>query len=305
MNWKKISLYILFTFAFSWTVALVMTLIHLDMGTSAGKACIAMFYMPAPALVTFILQKFIYKESFTQYGWTFDRKAILHLLFAPLAFLALTLLTFAIILLLGNTHLAPVLGQVDLSQEHFVLKIREIVGTTLGSKKVHMPGIPAYLIFIVMLVEGIVAGATVNLPFTFGEELGWRGLLLWETRQLGFIKANVFIGLVWGIWHWPVILMGLNYPHHPYLGILMMILSTISMSPLFAYVRIKTRSILGSCMLHGMVNATGAMYVLFIANGNEFFSSIAGWAGIAAGVVLTICIVLFDKKFAAEYTTVA
>ena len=82
----------------------------------------------------------------------------------------------------------------------------------------------------------------------------------------------------------------------------MMILSTVSLSPLFAYIRIKTKSILGTCMLHGMINATGAMYLLYIANGNELYSSIAGWAGIIAGVVLTICIVLFDKKFVAAYT---
>jgi uncharacterized protein len=81
------------------------------------------------------------------------------------------------------------------------------------------------------------------------------------------------------------------------------VLFTTSLSPLFAYVRIKTKSILGSCMLHGMINATGAMYMLYVANGNEFYSSIAGWAGIIAGVIMTICIVLFDKKFVAEYAT--
>jgi hypothetical protein len=42
---------------------------------------------------------------------------------------------------------------------------------------------------------------------------------------------------------------------------------------------------------------------MFVADGNELYSSIAGWAGIIAGVVLTIVIVLFDKKFIAEYSS--
>ena len=54
-------------------------------------------------------------------------------------------------------------------------------------------------------------------------------------------------------------------------------------------------------MMHGMINASGALYALYIANGNELYSFIAGWAGIIAGIVLTLCILLFDKQFVTEY----
>ena len=99
----------------------------------------------------------------------------------------------------------------------------------------------------------------------------------------------------------PLTLMGHNYPNHPYLGIIMMCLFTVAVSPLFAYVRIKTKSILGACMLHGMINATGAMYILYIANRNEICSSVVGLAGIMAGIILTICIFFFDKEFVQNY----
>jgi len=303
MNWRKVNLYILCSFAFSWTIALVMWLLHLDMSNSLGKVIIAAFYMPGPAIATFVIQKFIYKQGFSQYGWTFNKKAAKWILFTPLLFLALTVLAFAIAALLGNTHLVPEFGQVDFSQQDLSLRLKEMAGSAIDVNRIHIPSIPPFFLFVVMLVIGIVAGSTVNLPVMFGEEFGWRGLLLRETRSLGFLRANVFIGFIWGLWHWPVILMGLNYPHHPFLGILMMIVFTISLSPMFAYVRIKTQSILGSCMLHGMINATAAMYAFFIADGNEFYSSIAGWAGIIAAVILALCIALFDKKFVAEYTT--
>jgi uncharacterized protein len=301
MNWKKINLYILFSFTFSWTVALIMALAHVKLGSILGTVLLAALYMPGPALATFIIQKFVYKEGFKQYGWTFDKKAIKWILFTPLLFLALTLLTFAIIALFGNTHLIPQFGQLDFTQENFNARLMELASSSMDIDKIELPDIPPKLLFIAMLAQGIIAGSTISLPIMFGEEFGWRGLMLKETRSLGFLKANAFIGLVWGIWHLPVILMGHNYPHHPYLGILMMCLFTIAVAPLFAYVRIKTKSILGACMLHGMVNATGAMYMLYIANRNELYSSVAGWAGIIAGTILTVCIFFFDKKFVAEY----
>jgi|SRR6185436_18403185 len=303
MNWKKINLYILCSFAFSWTVALVMALMHINIGSILGMVLLAGLYMPGPALATFVIQKYIYKEGFKQYGWTFDKKAIKWIFFTPLLFLALTILTFAIIALLGNSHFIQQFGELDFTREGFNLRLRELASGKIDLDKVKIPDIPPLLCFFAMLGQGIIAGSTLNLPFMFGEEFGWRGLMLRETLKMGFLKASVFIGLVWGIWHFPVILMGHNYPHHPYFGILMMCLFTISLSPLFTYIRIKTKSILGSCMLHGMLNATGAMYALYIANGNELYSSVAGWAGIIAGILLTICILLLDKKFVMEYRT--
>jgi membrane protease YdiL (CAAX protease family) len=304
MNWKKINLYILFSCAFSWTVAIFMVLAHVNIGSILGTILLAGLYMSAPALSTFVIQKYIYKEDFKQYGWTFDKKAIKWILFTPLLFLALTALTFTIIALLGNTHLVPQFGELDFTQENFDQRLRELASGKIDLETIEFPHVPPVLGFFAMLGQAIIAGSTLSLPFMFGEEFGWRGLMFRETQKMGFLKASAFIGLVWGIWHFPVILMGHNYPHHPYLGILMMCLFTISVSPLFTYVRVKTKSILGSCMLHGMLNATGGMYLLYISNRNELYSFVAGWAGIIAGIILTICILLFDKKIVTEYRTI-
>lgn len=303
MNWKKINLYILFSSAFSWTAALFMALMHVNLGSILGTVLLVGLYMPAPALATFVIQKYLYKEGFKQYGLTFDKKAVKWILVTPLLFLALTLLTFAIIYVFGNFLSIPQFGEIDFTQENFDLRLREQAKDKVDLDKIEIPHIPPLLGFLAMLGQAIIGGSTISLPFMFGEELGWRGLMLKETMSLGFLKANGFIGLVWGIWHFPIILMGHNYPHHPYLGIFMMILFTISISPLFAYARLKTKSILGACMMHGMLNASGVLYALYIANGNELYSFIAGWAGIIAGIVLTICILLFDKKFVTEYST--
>ena len=303
MNWKKIKIYILLSFGISWTMALIMKLTHIDYGSTLSLILIGGLYMPGPASATFIIQKFVYKEDFKQYGWTFDRKNYKWFLYTPILFIALILLTFATIGLLGNTHLISQFGQLDFSQDNFNYHFKELVSSKIDIGKIKLPNIPAWLFFIIAIGQGIIAGATLNLPFMFGEEFGWRGLKLKETQKLGFVKSSVFIGITWGLWHLPIILMGHNYPNHPYLGVVMMCLMTTGLAPIFTYVRLKTKSILGACMLHGMINATGTLFVLYIANANELFSSIAGWAGVIACFILTIFIYLFDKQLVINYST--
>jgi hypothetical protein len=186
MNWKKVSLYLLLSSAFSWTVALIMALANVSLGSITGMVLLAALYMPAPALATFVIQKYIYKEGLKQYGWTFDKKAIKWILFTPLLFLALTLLTFATIALLGNTHLIPQFGELDFSQEHFDLRLRELASGKIDLDNVEFPQVPPLLGFFAMLGQAVIAGSTLSLPFMFGEEFGWRGLMFRETQKMGF-----------------------------------------------------------------------------------------------------------------------
>ena len=48
---------------------------------------------------------------------------------------------------------------------------------------------------------------TVNGLFGFGEEYGWRGWLADELRPLGPVVANLVTGVLWGLWHTPLILL--------------------------------------------------------------------------------------------------
>ncbi len=55
--------------------------------------------------------------------------------------------------------------------------------------------------------------ALVNLPpnmiLSLGEEMGWRGFLVPElTTWVGFRRASLYSGVIWGAWHLPGILTG-------------------------------------------------------------------------------------------------
>lgn len=303
MNIKKTGIYILFSFAFSWSVALIMHFAHIEYGSLAATILIGGLYMPGPAVATFFIQKFIYKEGFKTYGWAFNKKEIKWLLLTPLVFLSMFLLTFGLVGLLGNTGIVSQFGQIDFSQEGFTSRLGQLMSKLGVVSKKKLPDLPPVLLFVLGLLQGVVVGGIVNLPFMFGEEFGWRGLLLRETQKMGFLKSNLFIGIVWVLWHLPIILMGHNYPHHPHFGILMMCIFTTGLAPVFAYIRLKSKTIIGPCLLHGMINATPMLFVLYIANPNELYSSIAGWAGFIACVLITACIYLFDKNFVATYKT--
>ena len=105
------------------------------------------------------------------------------------------------------------------------------------------------------LASGLLAGATVNAVFAFGEEVAWRGFLVKEFKGSKFLSAALWIGVIWGFWHAPLILNGHNYPQHPVAGIFMMVLCCVAMTPMLLYFRKKSGSVIVPAIMHGTVNA--------------------------------------------------
>ena len=66
-------------------------------------------------------------------------------------------------------------------------------------------------LLLVLLGVAVLAAPLINSFFTFGEEFGWRAYLQPKLMPLGFRKAMLLMGLIWGVWHWPLIAMGHNY----------------------------------------------------------------------------------------------
>lgn len=302
MNIKKITLFCLFAYGFSWLVALLMYLLEVPYASVTSTIMIALLYMPAPAFATLIVQKVIYKESLTPYGLVLKGISVKWLLLTPAIMLGVSLLSVGVVVLGGK--LFPQFGEFVFSNDLILSKISEMVPGEVNPEDVNLPSSPEVL-FVIILLSSVVAGFSANLPFALGEELGWRGLLTEETRTLGFWKSNLLIGIIWGFWHAPIILMGHNYPSYPYLGILMMIAFTLSLSFILAYVRYKSRTVFAPAVFHGMLNASVGIYILFIASGHELWSSIAGVAGISAGFLVTLIIAWTDKRFIREYALAA
>ena len=301
INSKKVGLFLLFAFLFSWASYLLLKLIGVSYGSTIYMVILAIGYMPGPAIAAYLVQKVIYKESLSEIGWKLDLKNKKWILQTILVYFSLMLLTLLVIFILGNILQTENYGMLDFSPEGLQDRLGNLMKKMLKTEIPELPDFPPFILLIILLFQGVIAGFTINLPFMFGEEFGWRGLFLKEVKSMGFIKSSLLIGIVWGIWHLPIILDGHNYPSNPKMGALMMCLFTTGISPLFTYIRIKSNSIIGPCALHGMINATGAIFLLYVANGNEFYASVAGWAGFIAAVFTIGGIYIFDKKFLQEF----
>ncbi len=143
-----------------------------------------------------------------------------------------------------------------------------------------------------LLLSGLLAISLVGAPFFnslfgLGEELGWRGFLLPRLMPLGKGKAYLLLGVIWGLWHAPLVAIGFNYPGSPLLGILLMILLTSAIGLTINELTLHYKSALLAGWIHGVFNSQsyGIWRALLFANTNPFLGGITGLVGIG---VLTL-----------------
>lgn len=161
-------------------------------------------------------------------------------------------------------------------------------------------GFGVWGIVALTLISGLCAGATINAVFAFGEEVAWRGFLLHLFKDRKFIAASLWIGLIWGIWHAPVILNGHNYPQHPVIGVFMMVALCCLLTPLLLYFRIKSGSVIVPAVMHGTYNAVAGLSLMVISPANDLMFGCAGLAGMAVLLIADVCIFLYDRFVSRE-----
>ena len=153
---------------------------------------------------------------------------------------------------------------------------------------------PAVMI-VVTIMSGLFAGVTINAVFAFGEEYGWRNYLVDALREKKFVCATVFIGLVWGLWHFPLILLGHNYPQHSVVGVFMMVIFCVLASFIETYLVIKAKSVFPAAIFHGTLNAVAGLNVLVIKGGNDLINGAAGLSGFIVMAIVIMIVYIFDK----------
>jgi uncharacterized protein len=124
-------------------------------------------------------------------------------------------------------------------------------------------------------------------PVLWGEEFGWRGYLqrrLFADRPL---LAAVATGIIWAVWHFPLIVRGYNYPDHPWLGTLIFPVSLVLTSIVFGWLRERSGSIWAASLAHSATNIVGGSLCLlwFYGAGNQIF---LGYPGILSWLPLTL-----------------
>ncbi len=141
----------------------------------------------------------------------------------------------------------------------------------------------ARITLITQLFEAFTIGLAINMIFTFGEEFGWRGYLLPRLAPLGGVWAAILSGIVWGVWHAPLIIVsGYNFRGHPWLGVGGMVLFCVPLGIVFAWLRFRSGSVWPSTLAHAAVNAQAGIALLVLAqSGDSLLRPPVGLIGVA------------------------
>lgn len=165
-----------------------------------------------------------------------------------------------------------------------------------------MQGITIEKYMIIATVQAVTIAPFLNMFFALGEEIGWRGTMYpYLKERLGVNKGRVVGGIIWAVWHYPIILMaghnyGMEYIGAPFAGPLVFCLSCILMGTILDYIYEKTKMIWLPALMHGATNAFTLTH--FIQTEEALQYSIFGplFTGLLGMIPLLIIAVFIYKK---------
>jgi membrane protease YdiL (CAAX protease family) len=234
VKWKEVVLYVVLAYGLAWAWSgfflfpylgdlLTRSTTPTDMVERLGPAA-TLGTMLTPMIAAFIMRIFVTKEGL---------KGSLGLLRSPKYYLAALAIPaiFVTAVILITTQAVVMPG-----------------GAPLGEFRWSEATWSVYLMLLVIALP-------VTL-FTFGEEYGWRGYLLPRLLPLGEIRASVLIGVIWGVWHLPLILAGLNYPGvNVLLAIIIFTFVTVALSFTYTWFYVASSgSVLVAAVFHASTN---------------------------------------------------
>jgi len=150
-------------------------------------------------------------------------------------------------------------------------------------------------VLVLLQLLALPMAAFINLVPALGEELGWRGWLLPKLMPLGAIPAILISGVIWGLWHAPLILLGYNYPGVPgWLGLTAMSGMCIVFGAIFGWLRLRSDSLWPAALAHAAFNGAGGTYLLFAMAGERIDTTqatVLGWSGWIVPLALVIVLV--------------
>lgn len=158
------------------------------------------------------------------------------------------------------------------------------------------PADQPFLVFAGTVASALTIAPLINAIPAFGEEAGWRGMLFPSLcEHMSERNAVLLSGLIWGVWHAPIIAIGHNYgtayPGYPIMGIMAMVIACTSLGCLLAWLRLRSESVWPCAIAHGAINAAANLGICFSTLGPTLAgpSPLGLVAGIPAAGLAIIC----------------
>ena len=304
VRWRRIAIF--YSIALGWAILLGLVMYLLGQRDLSGSTAVwvvpvmAVLYMPVPLVAALITEKiagegYLMRRIFTR---KLGRQLLRTAVAVPLVIAALLVALAGLSWVVGTVAGVSAAGRLLFSVEDLVANVIAVSGTSMDAAAVAQLTAatpPLWALLAITLVSALVAGFTINGLFAFGEEYGWRGWLADELEPLGPIWANLITGVMWGLWHAPVILLGYNYASYRVPGALAMIGWGVAGSFLLWRMRQVTGTVLAAAITHGAFNGIAGIFLVVLADPNRLVAAPMGAVGIAAVALVALVLWLVTR----------
>ncbi len=280
LDTRGIAAFTAITYGFSWLCILGFVLAY---GTDAEKAPVLAFRLAAgismfgPAVATLLVARWLSplpslkRDTGLVLGQHRVRFLLLAVLGPPVAVLASILLSA---LFYPQAFDFAGLSSLRATFEQLPAEARAAVEK-----------IGPHTLLALQVMQARVLAPLINAPVIFGEEWGWRGYLLPRLLPLGQWRALVLSGVIWGLWHAPINMLGYNYALHRVLGVFLFTVVCVLLGILLGWMRLATGSIWSAVIAHGSLNALGPVVMVLGHVGSPPDTALVGVTGEAISAV--------------------
>lgn len=229
---NKIIAFLCLTFLFS-SIFYYLILSSGTMHTNSGIYVLGLMWCPGTAA---LITQLVFHRSLRGLGWKWGRTRYQFLSYIIPLLYALIAYSFVWITGLGGFPNQKFISQIvsqynpDTNSPYAVLAVYLLIASTLG-----------------ILLSSLSA---------LGEEIGWRGLLVPELAKVTtFTKTALFSGLIWAVWHSPVLIFSDYNSGTPFwYGLTCFTLMVIGISFIMAWLRLRSGSLWTGVVLHASHN---------------------------------------------------
>lgn len=141
-------------------------------------------------------------------------------------------------------------------------------------------------------------GVAVSFLSAIGEEIGWRGFLTSKLKDLSFNKRNLIIGLVWSMWHWPLILFA-NYASSdkPWVNVICFTIAVTSFSFFLGYLRSRSNSVFPAGLAHAGHNVWMQAVIPVFYKAGPLVPYFGGESGVFCAIIYAAMALFIVRKY--------
>ena len=259
-------LYFLFAFGLAWLCQMGASLLLIRDGNATAYQMLLAVSMFCPLAAALLVNK-VYLHQPTGVMWKVQgkRRYWLTAWFSPAVFTVLA----------AVLYFAVFPSRLDLSGSWLVSAYGgEMDAQTLRSQL----GVSNASYILQTGLFAVTLAPVINMFFAVGEEAGWRGYMMPRLKeQFGLLNGRLLGGVIWGVWHWPIMLLtgyeyGTNYLGAPVLGLVVWCVVCFALNTLLDWLYEKTECIWVPAIAHGAFNAVVGLFVVLTNPADTYYN---------------------------------